>query len=283
MPLASALLCALPINCRGFFGRIAGSILFRTDRSKRRVIASNLLNLFGARTATPAFIGRTARKTFNHLARATVDMLLIPKLNQQRLEVMAETRGRNYLDQALSRGRGVIFVTAHLGGWELGTAYYASLGYPVVTIFEPLPAGVIETLIRYRTRAGMEIILMNEPLKILRALKNKKVLAIAGDRDLTGTGIELPFGHGRRCVPRGPATLALRTDAPILVGCLVANPGATGRPYLGIIEPPIDFTPTGDQAADVLKLTEQITARLCRLIQTYPDQWFVFQEEWRHR
>ncbi len=281
LPLAGVILCALPFRCTRIVGRIAGLLFYLFDARKRRAFATNFRYLCPADSVSPKTINRYVQKIFENFILAAIGFLQLPRFTLQKLSLLVEDRWQKTLTQALAQGRGVLLVSAHLGDWELAGGASAKLGYPLVLVAESISPEHSKALGRFRRWSGIEVVMRTEPIKMLRALLNNKILAVAGDRDLAGTGIELPFFAGRRSIPRGPAALALKTGAVLLVGCFVLNSTPGKKPYLGVIEPPIEYSATGDHDRDVSQLTELLTERLCRFIRAYPDQWFVYKADWR--
>ena len=50
--------------------------------------------------------------------------------------------------------------------------------------------------------------------------------------------------------------------------------------YLGRVEEPVAFIPTGDEEADVHAYTQAIVARVEAILRSYPDQWYMFRRMW---
>jgi KDO2-lipid IV(A) lauroyltransferase len=281
MTFASVLLNAIPFELTRIIARVAGFFYYLIDKNRRRTLVTNFRYLLDSENQNSRTINRVALRTLSNLCCYIIDALQIPNFSRSWLLKMVEAQGTEFLDQALAQGRGVILVSAHLGAGELASAYLARRGYPVVLVSEEVGAGHTETLGFYRRRAGVEVIMMTEPVRMLKTLKRNKILLVAGDRDLTGTGVVLPFFNGRRSIPRGPALFAVKTGAPVLVGCFVLNPISGAAPYLGLLDHPVEYRPTGDPNGNIDNLTTTITERLQRFIKLYPDQWYVFQPDWR--
>ena len=92
-------------------------------------------------------------------------------------------------------------------------------------------------------------------------------------------GVVLPFGEGMRPIPTGPASFSLATGAPIIVGHIALRGSGSPR-YVIRLEPPISPDPSGDGAADRLRLTRRVADRLAAAVREHPDQWYVFQPQW---
>jgi lauroyl/myristoyl acyltransferase len=188
--------------------------------------------------------------------------------------------GLEHIRDALSLGRGVVVITGHLGNYELGGAWLAAQGYPAHAVVEDVNPAILALLQRYRTATGMRTISRNRGARdAYRVLRSGEILLLVADRVIGDStdAVEVPFCEGRRSVPTGPATLALATGAPIVVGFVVRTPAGPRR-YGVYLEPPI--MPDGTEPDAVVTLTRRIAERLSAGVRAYPDQWFVFQPGW---
>jgi phosphatidylinositol dimannoside acyltransferase len=91
-------------------------------------------------------------------------------------------------------------------------------------------------------------------------------------------GVAVTFFGQRALLPGGPARFALRSGAPMLFGYVGRRPG--DRTFYGGFSPLDAYTPTGDEAADVLALTQQWVTQLEALLRQHPDQWYMFRRMW---
>jgi KDO2-lipid IV(A) lauroyltransferase len=145
---------------------------------------------------------------------------------------------------------------------------------------EDLAPDVSAALATYRRATGMELISMKEGIRaVYRLLQEGRMVLLVADRAVGDTRgvIELPFCDGIRPVPTGPATFAMTTGAPIIVGHITLNPDAPPR-YVVEFEPPL--LPEGRGEAERIRLTRLITDRLAAVVRKHPDEWYVFQPQW---
>jgi KDO2-lipid IV(A) lauroyltransferase len=102
-------------------------------------------------------------------------------------------------------------------------------------------------------------------------------VALLSDRDIQGTGVEVEFFGERTTLPSGPATLALRTGAPLIpVAVYFRNP--TG--YHGVVRPPLEVVRQGSLREDVGRITQTLAHELETLIRRAPEQWHLLQPNW---
>ena len=273
----------VPVRMMRAVARGAGMAAYWGAGSRRRTILGNVARLAPGESA--AGQRRLARRTFVNLLEASIDLFRLPTATPEELFRLVEIQGREHLDAAVALGNGVVAVTPHLGPYELGGAVLAAAGYRVHAMVEDIDPDTNAALALYREATGMKLISRSRGLRpVLRALRDREIVLLVADRVVGegSEGIELPFGDGVRALPSGPAALALATGAPVIVGHIARNPSPASR-YLIRLEPPIHPQSTGAPADDRLRLTSRIAERLASVVREHPDQWFVFQPEWKRR
>jgi KDO2-lipid IV(A) lauroyltransferase len=171
-------------------------------------------------------------------------------------------------------------VAPHLGGWDFGGAWLASLGYRITTVVEVLePRELLEFFVSLREAKGLEVVVRGpEAIATLTtALGENRIVALLCDRDLGRRGVDVEFFGERTTLPAGPARLALDTAAPLLAAAVYFRP--RGRHY-GVVRPPVSVELTGDHRYDVARLTQAIARELEELIRAAPEQWHLMQPNW---
>ncbi|MBA3686084.1 MAG: hypothetical protein H0W72_12725 [Planctomycetes bacterium] len=179
---------------------------------------------------------------------------------------------------------GAAILTSVHCNWELLSAAYHHLGMLSSVQAIALSSGdpAIDALFE-RTRARVNchsLLLDRAPLASLRALKDGKPLGLVAERDYTGNGLVVRFGHGRTRMPVGPAALSVQTQAPI-IPCLLARRSA-GRLVL-IVARPIRPDQHLAKSEQVAALTQRLADCFTRFIAAAPAQWVAFHDPWeRH-
>ena len=116
--------------------------------------------------------------------------------------------------------------------------------------------------------------------KLAAELEKGAVVAILGDRDLKGTGIEVALFGEKTTIPAGAASLALRTGVPLLAAGVYAETFADGRRGWSCwMEGPIEL-PEKRGPESVTVLTEELATYLERAIARRPEEWHVLQPFW---
>jgi KDO2-lipid IV(A) lauroyltransferase len=254
----------------------AGGLLgYALGRAARAAVRANLTHVLGQPPPEPL-----VRAVFRHAALNYYDLFRLPRLRPTALRARVAMRGWEHLEAARAPGRGVLLVTAHLGSVGLVGQMIALAGYPANIVVEAVrPPGMLEIMAALRGSHGIAVLPIGPELlpAIRAALGRNEVVGLLSDRDVLGTGLEVPFFGARTHLPGGAAALALRTGAAVLPAFTVRLP--RGR-YLGWFEPPLELARTGKARADVRANTERITRTLEAAIRRYPGQWTVFQPIW---
>ncbi len=246
-------------------------------RPTRRALISNLRVVWGKEKSEKE-IRRMARHTFRRFSGYIVDFFYSPQINKDNIDDWVTVRGLHHMDQALSRGKGVVALTAHLGNWELGGITLALKGYPMNAI--ALGHGerrATDIFRKQREAKGIKVIPLGVAIRrCFQALKNNELVAMLGDRDVEGKGIRVEFFGRKAIIPKGPATLALETGAAIVSGFMFKR----GDRYELSIEKPILPKPTGDRERDILNLTKECLKIIEKYIRDYPEEWFLYHRMW---
>jgi KDO2-lipid IV(A) lauroyltransferase len=228
-----------------------------------------------------AALRRSAQSAFDYYARYWVESFRLPGLSAEEVDAAFSYDGLGHLDDALAAGRGVLVCLPHLGGWEWAGRWIAEQGVPITVVVEPLdPPELFEWFVSFRRSLGMNVVPIGPEAatEVLRALRSNGAVCLLCDRDIQGGGIEVEFFGERTTLPGGPATLALRTGAPILP-CAVYF--ASGRQsHHAIIRPPLPVLRRGTLREDVTSVTQALADELERLIRAAPEQWHLFQPNW---
>jgi lauroyl/myristoyl acyltransferase len=258
-------------------GRAGGRLYHRLDRGRREALAANLGQVLGPQTSRQE-LERAVRRGFASYGRYWVEAFRLEELTPAEIRGRLRIEGREPIDTALAAGRGAIFASPHLGNWDAGGAWLAASGYPATAVVERLrPAELYERFATYRRALGLELLPLDdgsETLRgVVRALRAGRLACLVCDRDLTGGGLEVRLFGARAQMPGGPASIALRTGAPLLP-CTVYHDRRPGR-WRAVVHPPLEPELSGDARKDTLALTQRLATEFEGLIAAAPEQWHV--------
>lgn len=252
---------------------------------ERRRARSQLTRALGAEQ-TPAAIEGIARACFGHLGRTLAEVLNLDRLDRAQLDALIEIDpgGLEVLRSALALGRGLLFVTGHVGNWEMMAAYVAAHGFPVNVVAAPIYDPAIETImVGLRRRFGANTIPRGGRAgakALLAALRRNGIVGLLIDQDTRVDGMPVPFFGRLAYTPSGPAAIALRRGTPVVVG--FATRQANGRHRITISAPlPLPLPATGDRERDLERHTARLTQLIEQQIRTHPEQWVWMHNRWK--
>jgi KDO2-lipid IV(A) lauroyltransferase len=262
--------------------RIIGRLGFHLARRQRQAGLHNLRMAFPDMSESER--ERILRGCFQNLGRLLVEFTHFPELNKTNISEFVVHDGlENYLD-GLRRGRGVIFMTAHFGAWELSSFAHALYGYPLKFIVRTLDNKRVEGLISsYRTASGnLPIDRRNAGRDVLKALRQNQAVGILFDQNTTRSeGVFAGFFDTPAATTPAIALFALRTGAAVVPGFLIWDTAL--QKHRLRLDPPVELIDTGDLDRDVLENTKLFNKILESYIRQYPDQWLWIHRRWKTR
>ena len=272
------LVCHVPFPLRIALARLGGRLVFAVSRRVRRNTIANMAVVLGL-AESDARVAALARESVVQYVEHLTDLLRFHRQTPD--EVVARVRGVDAVENILAAkgaGRGVIFVSAHFGNWEVAGAYLAR-DNPMVVIQETFASkGANELLRRIRAAKYLRALQMEHAARpIIRVLRDNGFMAMVADRPTPDAGIAVTFFGRRTAVPQGVARFALLADAAVLVGGMIRLPDHT---YQGVAMPPIFPDRSRDRDAEVARITQAVMTDIESLIRRRPDQWYMFRPMW---
>lgn len=271
----------LPLRVAQRIGRAFGSLAFRVAGGERRKMLASLAKAFPERTEVER--GALAHACLRHFGTMAFEMICVEQLAPQ-LEEWVEwpEADQAALQAALAEGKGVVFVTGHLGNWEL-LGWRIAKGIPFYAVGKAPPdERLAERVAKLRADGNIQSIWRGDPTaarKLLGALKQNAVLCLLIDQDTRVQNLFVPFFGQLAATPRSAADLALRSSAPAMVGYILKQP--SGRYRLRTYRVPLPSS--GDREADALALTAAFTRELEQAIRQAPEQWVWMHQRWKTR
>jgi lauroyl/myristoyl acyltransferase len=277
--LGAGLARALPKPVAATAARGLGRLAGHLARERRAQVERNLRRVDP--TLEGAALRRLVDQTFESYARYYEESFRLPGTSAADLDAGFRPDGWHRLDAALEEGSGAIMALPHLGGWEWSGFWVTQVQHRAVTaVVEELePRALFDWFVELRRSFGFEVVALGPAAgaATARALKANHTLALLCDRDLTGTGPEVEFFGERTTLPGGPATLALRTGAPLLPTAVYFDGPDLRR---SVVLPALDTTRHGRLRDDVQRVTQDLAHALEDLIRRAPEQWHLLQPNW---
>jgi len=269
-PLARAVAIALGQTIYLFHGKL------------RRVGMRNLELAFPDKSAGAR--RKIVRRVFSSLGRQFAEVCLFPHYTRENVSKTVIYDGFENFDRASQRGKGVLFLTGHIGGWELSAFAHSLYGHPLHFVMRPLDNPYLDAMVRqYRTMHGNTPILKDDPVReLLRAMKAGATVGILIDTNMTPPeGVFVDFFGIPACTASGLARIALRTDAAVVPGFTVWDPVL--RKYRLRFDTAVQLIRTGNNDSDIVANTAQFTKIIEEVVRRYPDQWLWVHRRWKTR
>jgi KDO2-lipid IV(A) lauroyltransferase len=272
----------LPRPLARALGILLGQLIYLFHGKLRRVGLRNLTLAFPDMSEPQR--RKILRSVFTSLGRQLAEVCLFPRYTRENVPDVVIYDGFENFDRAFGRGKGVLFLTAHLGGWELSAFAHSIYGHPLSFLMRPLDNPYLDRMMReYRTLHGNQSIDKDDPTRgLLRALKEGKVVGFLMDTNMTPQqGIFVDYFGIPACTASGLARIALRTDAAVVPGFTLWD-SRLGK-YILRFDPALTLIRTGDLEADLAANTQLFTKVIEDFVRRYPDQWLWVHRRWKTR
>lgn len=260
----------------GFLGRLAGLFAVKT----RRLITRHLTMAFGSEKDTAA-IRRLTAKTFEYLGKNTGEMLRATRVRTlEDLQRFLVTDGLENYEKAITKGKGVIFLTCHMGAFDLQVSNMALRGLNPNIIGTPLKDKRLNELLwNYRNMHGaIAIERGKETFRLIKVLKSGGSVALLIDQDTKVKSRFVKFFGRMAATPVGATVLAMKTGAAVIPTYVYL--GEDWKQHMHIL-PEIPMILTGDDEADMIYNTQVLTAFIEDIIRQHPEQWVWMHERWK--
>lgn len=227
---------------------------------------------------------RILRGCFRNLGRLLVEFSHFPQLNRTNISRYVIVDGFENYQEGVRRGRGVIYLTGHMGAWELGSFSQSIYGYPLKFVVRPIANSRVDALIsKYRMLGGnAPIQRRNAGREILQALRRNEAVGILFDQNTTSDeGVFADFFGIPAATTPAIATFALRTGAAVVPAFLFWDQSI--HKHRLTFDPPLDLVETGDKARDIVENTRHFNKVLEGYVRRFPDQWLWIHRRWKTR
>jgi Kdo2-lipid IVA lauroyltransferase/acyltransferase len=278
---AVAALDRLPWRGALGFGAWLGALGYRPLGIRRKVVERQIAAAFP--DLDEHRVRGIARGAYEHLGRTTIEVALLPGLGRDGvLDLFEGVDGWEHVERAMTAGKGILFVTGHLGNWELAGSYVASRGVPLDAVVRRQTNPMFDRwLNETRASIGMTVVPDSEAVRrIPRSLRQGRAIALVADQGVKGLASTfVPFFGRPAKTPRGPAVFALRFDAPVLFATALRQPGGKYRFFIE----PVPVVRTGDTEHDVDETVAAYTRVIETFVRRYPEQYLWQHRRWRRQ
>jgi KDO2-lipid IV(A) lauroyltransferase len=226
----------------------------------------------------------TIRAMVRNLGWMAAEFARFPKYSKENIEQVVVLDGHENFLEGQRRGKGVLYLTGHIGAWELSSFAHALYGYPLHYMARPVDNKKVNDLVNgYRCLSGNRPIFKNESARgMLKILKDAGTIGILADQNtMPDEAVFVDFFGKMASTTTGIARVALHTGAAVVPGYAVWDQSL--RKYRLRFEPPVELSRTGDTERDVFENTQKFTKVLEAIIRRYPEQWVWVHGRWKTR
>ncbi len=262
-----------------FFGAI-GSLSYYLATKSRKLTLKHLTMAYG-KEKSPQEIRRMAKGVFAFIGKNGGDILYAANFNDiATFNKFRISNGAHYADKAFNKGKGIIFLTAHLGAFEFTATEMSYRGYNPHIIGAPMKDERLNNLLwQQRIKFGATIVERGkDTFRIIKALKRGGTTGILIDQDTRVKSVFVNFFGIPCATPVGAAVLALKTGAAVVP--IFSHLNKAGRQEINFY-PEVELIRTGDEELDVLENTQRLSDVIEGEIRKYPEQWLWFHERWK--
>jgi Kdo2-lipid IVA lauroyltransferase/acyltransferase len=262
---------------------VIGSIVHRFNRSRRERTERHIARSFPE--WSPAQVEQTALRSMQHMFRLfMVESMVTPRL-------ITPTTWTRYVQlgdvqpllDLFVRGEPAIFITGHVGNWELLGCAIAAIGYPMVALARPVDNPLInDWLLGIREARGLKIVTKWGATPILQeTLASGGRLGFIADQNAGDGGLFVPFFGRLASSYKSIALLAMRHQVPVVAGFArrLGDQFKYELSYTDLMRPE-DWV---DQPDPLFYITARYNRAMETMIRAAPDQYLWLHRRWKSR
>ncbi len=270
----------LPLKVSLSLGRWLGGAGYYLLLKKRAVVYANLKTVF-CREKSPQQLQSLTRLVFVNLTQSFVELFCMAKMKEVGFSQFVELKGREHVDQAIAKGKGVIFLAIHSGNWELASVLNSLTGYPynVVAHEQPKMPQLALFLNECRQLLGAKVISVGIATKgIINVLKRNETVGLLLDQG-GQQGVRVSFLGKTASMSSGAIRLALKYDCVLCPTWFVRK--VDGTHSLEFFKA-VDLTTTGDLKRDIRNNVQLVTRHFENLLMEHPQEYLWFYKVFKH-
>lgn len=276
------ILGALPRPLARAFAIAIAQLVYLFHFRLRQVGMRNLAMVFPEKSVAER--KRILRGEFTSLGRQLAELCQFPRYTPENVDEVVVYDGLKNYERAYDRRKGVLFLTAHFGGWELSAFAHSLHGHWVNIVMRPMDNQYLDRMLQsYRTMHGNKVVPKDDFVRgLLAAMKAGETVGILMDTNMTPPqGVFVDFFGIKACTASGLARIALRTDAAVVPGFTIWDQ-SLGK-YRLRFDPSLELIRTGNLEADIVTNTQMFTKVIEDYVRKYPEQWLWVHRRWKTR
>jgi KDO2-lipid IV(A) lauroyltransferase len=282
--LIFAIIRPLPHRWVLWTGRFLGSLAYTFSYKRRRTGRINLNIAFGNKKST-AEKNRILKASIIQLVLSSLQMIWVGINTEERIKFLIDGKpeGLGILNSCLEKGKGVFFLTAHYGNWEVMGINHGYLdACKLYSIARKMDNPYLENfIVKMREISGSKILYRDQsPIKIIRALKNNAGVAIMIDQNISKGGVFVDFFGIKAATTRAIHQLGYKNEVPVIP--MFCYPNSEGK-YKIVYGPELEYTKSDDKENDIILMTGICKEFLESVIKENPEHWMWIHRRWKTR
>lgn len=276
----AARLDRIPATTLGTLGSAIGRTAYLLDIRHRRIILQNLAFIYPQWDSHQT--RRMVQRIFRHFGTVLLEILQAPFLSRETLLERVRIEGVENIADLLDNPRGCLFVSAHLGNWELGLlAFSITSNLSLTTVAKPIKFQAAHAwLTALRSRFGNRVVFKDGAMPfMIQSLRQGQSVAVLIDQGVRRKeAVEVSFFGKQTMATPAAALLGLRCRVPVIPIFCVRD--VDGR-YCLRVQPPVTFERSASLRSDIAAFTQKLVHVLEEAIKEDPEQWFWFHKRWK--
>ncbi|MDD5116125.1 MAG: ELM1/GtrOC1 family putative glycosyltransferase [Candidatus Omnitrophica bacterium] len=269
----------LPLRISLFLGRRLGDLIYLFDARHRAVACANINK---AIHPDGGFLrsARITRRAYQAFGQNLIEISFIPRINKKYMDNYIHIENRHFIDEAFKRGKGVIFLAAHEGNWELSNIICANLGFPFTLFVRDQGMPRLNNLLNsYRLKQGARIIHKRGGLRdLIDVLKDNQAIGMTVDQG-GKNGLLVQFFGKPASMSTGAVKLALKYDCSIIP---VFYTRTDGPHTTVILDSVYTVTRSGKPQDDLRDNLQRLTLVYEKYIRQYPHEYLWTYKIWKY-
>lgn len=271
-----------PLKLNFTIGGWLGLVSYYLLKTERERALTHLTLVFG-KTKSKDEIKSIAKENFRRIGVNVMENICMQRIAHLLKDSVTVT-GLENVTKSLEEGRGLIWITGHLGNWEIMPVYFSYvLKYPVSVVAAPLyDERLTEFIKSWRANFGIQTIIRGglSSYRLIRdAFINNRIIGLLIDQDTRVPGVFVNFFGMKAYTPRGAVELAIKFNAPIVVGFCRRISGISHE----IKIQPYHLEPGHDHEDTILRNTQALTTIIEKEIASRPEDWVWMHRRWKKK
>lgn len=271
--------CLLGINISRKFALPLALLFFYFIPIRKKVVKKNLSLAFP--NFSTSKINKTTFECYKSLAITLIEILCMPILKEKDIDEYFVWENIQLLEKRYAENKGVILLISHSANWEYATlAISNKIGVPFGVIMkEQRNTLVSDWMVKYRSKWGNRMITLGISVRnFYKELLDKHIVLLAADQRAPKESQRVNFfGRMSTCFS-GPASLAVKTGAPIIFALMKREPDL--KYTIKFVEVSVTDLPSNEEEK-ILEISQRHTKILEEAIRTAPEQWLWMHDRWK--